>query len=293
MEPETLSLAEQLGYSKETKLLIVHADDLGLCHSVNEASIQAFDHGIVQSGSIMVACPWFSEIADYAKHHPQMDLGIHLTLTSEWNRYKWGSVSQTADVSTLLNDQGFFYPSNAEVIADIRPIEVEKEMRAQIDRALDFGIQPSHLDSHMGTLFESADLMDIYLQLSRDYKIPVFLPRESIEQSSPDLFASLQRDGVLMIDRFLMANSNVSVDGWMEFYSDLIKHLKPGVTQMIIHPGFDNAELRAISNDHPDYGAAWRQRDVDVFTSDVVKHLIEENDNHLITWREIGRLLRE
>ncbi|MBN2031029.1 polysaccharide deacetylase family protein [bacterium] len=293
METETLSLAEQLGYSKEAKLLIVHADDIGLSHSVNEASIQAFQYGIVRSGSIMVPCPWFSEIADYAKQYPEMDLGIHLTLTSEWKLYRWGSVSPTFDVPTLLNDQGFFYPSNAEVMVDVNPDEVEKELRAQIDRALAFGIQPSHFDSHMGTLFESPDLFHIYLRLSRDYKIPVFLPREVIEQSSPELSASLQRDGFLMIDRYMMAHSNVSADGWIEFYSDLIRNLKPGITQIIIHFGFDNEELRAISIDHPDYGAAWRQRDFDVFTSDMIKDLIEENDIHPITWREIGKLLGE
>lgn len=292
-EEEALSLVERLGYSKNAKLLIIHADDIGLCHSANQASIMAFEYGLVNSGSIMVPCPWFPEIVDYAKAHPEMDLGIHLTLTGEWNRYKWGSVSPVSEVPTLLNDQGFFYPSNPEVIASADPVEVEKEMRAQIDRALAFGIRPSHLDSHMGTLFRSPDLTDIYLKLSRDYQLPVLLPREYIEQSSPELAASLPENGFFMIDQYLYATSSVDDDHWTEFYADLIMNLEPGITQIVVHLGFDDAELRAVTIDHPDYGAAWRQRDFDVFTNDTIKHLIEGHDIHLITWREIGTLFEK
>ena len=147
------NLAQRLGYAKDAKLLIIHADDLGVSHSENAASIAAFEKGVVNSGSIMVPCPWFPEIANYSKVNPTVDLGLHLTLTAEWETYKWKPVSPIAEVPNLVNKKGFLYDNCADVVRKVSAESIEKELRAQVDRALAFGVNVSHLDSHMGCLF--------------------------------------------------------------------------------------------------------------------------------------------
>src|SRR5438093_2930853 len=147
----TKTLAARLGYAPDAKLLIVHADDLGAAHSIDVASIKAFESGLVNSGSIMVPCPWLSEIAAYARNHPEADLGLHLTLTSEWTPYRWGPVLSKDRVSSLLDSTGYFYSTESEAASHMTPAEVEAELRSQIERARSLGIQPTHLDSHMGT----------------------------------------------------------------------------------------------------------------------------------------------
>src|SRR5687767_12588442 len=143
----TKTLAERLGYSRDAKLLIVHADDLGMAHSVNAASIKAMETGLVNSASIMVPCPWFPEIAAYARRNPNADLGLHLTLTSEWELFRWGSVLSKDRVPTLFDRTGYLYVTEDVAAANIDPKEAEAEIRAQIERARAFGIQPTHLDS--------------------------------------------------------------------------------------------------------------------------------------------------
>jgi len=129
-------------------------DDLGMARSVNAATIKAFESGLVSSGSIMVPCPWLPEIATYARQHPEADLGLHLTLTSEWAPYRWGPVLSKDRVASLLDNSGYFYLTESEAASRANAQEVEAEIRAQIERARSFGIQPTHLDSHMGTLYK-------------------------------------------------------------------------------------------------------------------------------------------
>src|SRR5712692_6278246 len=169
----TKTLAERLGYPRDAKLLIVHADDLGAAHSINSASIKALESGLVSSASIMVPCPWLPEIAAYARAHPEADLGLHLTLTSEWNLYRWGPVLGKERVPSLLDSSGYLYPLENEAAAHMDIKEVEAEIRAQIARARAFGIQPTHLDSHMGTLYQSKALFETLLRVARENKLPV------------------------------------------------------------------------------------------------------------------------
>ena len=172
---QSLSIQERLGYPKDTKLLILHADDIGLSHSENMASIYALENGSVNSGSIMVPCPWFPEIAAYAKSHPEADLGLHLTLTSEWELYKWRPVLPANEVPGLVNEQGFFYEGFDGLLQNATTQEVEKELRAQIDRAIAFGIHPTHLDSHMFSVYLKPEFLEVFAKLGREYKLPILL----------------------------------------------------------------------------------------------------------------------
>src|SRR5262249_48123349 len=164
---------ERLGYPADAKLLIVHGDDLGMAHSINAATTKAFESGLVNSGSIMVPCPWLPEIAEYARGHRDADLGLHLTLTSEWRSYRWGPVLGKERVASLLGQDGYLYLTEREAASHANAKEVEAEIRAQIDRARAFGINPTHLDSHMGTLYQNRDLFETLLRVARDNKLPV------------------------------------------------------------------------------------------------------------------------
>ena len=287
-EQQTRStLQERLGYPADAKLLIVHADDLGMAHSVNAATIKAFESGLVNSGSIMVPCPWLPEMAAYARSHPEADLGLHLTLTSEWRFYRWGPVLSKERVSSLLDNSGYLYPTESEAASHVKATEVEAEIRAQIDRARALGIKPTHLDSHMGTLYQNKTLFEVLLRVGRDNKLPVLLPKDL--QASSDMSSILNQNDIL-IDRMITIGPNVPADGWSKFYSDAIKSLQPGVTELIVHTAYDDEEMRGATADHPDWGAAWRQRDFQFLTSDTFRGLLKENQIKLVTWREIGKL---
>ncbi|HSD47628.1 MAG TPA: polysaccharide deacetylase family protein, partial [Pyrinomonadaceae bacterium] len=178
IQAQQQTLAERLGYPKDAKLLIVHADDLGMSHSVNTATLKAFQTGLVNSGSIMVPCPWLSEIAAFARANPQADLGLHLTLTSEWTHFRWGPVTPKDRVTSLLDKDGYFRLTESEAAQKADPKEVELEIRAQIERAKALGIVPTHLDSHMGTLYQTKELFDVFLRVARENKLPVRVARE-------------------------------------------------------------------------------------------------------------------
>src|SRR6201987_1830778 len=168
------TLVERLGYPPGTKLLIVHADDLGETHAVNAAALKALQGGTINSASLMVPCPWFPEIADYAKSHPDADFGLHLTLTSERVYYRWGPVAPTDKVPSLVDENGYFF-HDWEQNQHVDAKEVEIELRAQIKRALAMGVRPTHLDSHQYRLIMSGkELFDVMLRVAPAYKLPVF-----------------------------------------------------------------------------------------------------------------------
>ena len=171
---QSQSIATQLGYASDAKLLILHADDLGVAHSENQATFEAFKKGMVMSASVMVPCPWFNEIVQWYQQHPDVDLGLHLTLTAEWDILKWGPVAPLSEVPGLVNEKGYFYDNVDDVISHATVEEVETELRAQIERSLSAGLNPTHLDSHMGSLFNEK-FFEVYLRLGQEYQIPVML----------------------------------------------------------------------------------------------------------------------
>ena len=285
---QTKTIAERLGYPPDSKLLILHADDLAVAHSEDAASFDALDRGAVTSASIMVPCPWLTEVAAYAKAHPDADLGLHLTLTSEWKNYRWGPVASTNTVLSLLDPSGYLWPDTPEAIRSLKADEAEREIRAQIEHAIAMGIHPTHLDSHMGALFARPDLFAAYVKVAHEYKLP-FLAFIAANMA-PGLSSALSDKDVL-INSVVIANPSVPTANWKSFYLDAIKNLKPGVTEIIVHLGHDDAELQAVTADHADYGAAWRQRDYDVVTSPEFKQALEANHVILIRWKDIKKLL--
>ena len=289
-QEQTKTLAERLGYPRDAKLLIVHADDLGMAHSVNAATIKALETGLVNSGSIMVPCPWLSEIAAFARANPQADLGLHLTLTSEWTQFRWGPVSSRDKVSSLLAKDGYFPLLETEAAAQADPKEVELEITTQIERARALGIQPTHLDSHMGTLYQSKALFEVFLRVARAQKLPVRVAKAWFSRA--DFLPSTLTADDVYIDRVLDINPTVAPQDWAKLYTDALRKLDPGVTEVVIHLAYDDAEMRAATSNHPDWGAAWRQRDFEFFTSDAFRKILQENNIKLITWREIGKLIK-
>ena len=283
-------LLERLGYAPDAKLLIVHADDLGMSHSINRASIKGLEIGLVSSASIMIPCPWLPEIAAYARSHPSADLGLHLTLTSEWSLYRWGSVLPKEQVPSLFDNSGYLYPTETAAAAKIDPKEAEAEIRAQIARARAVGIQPTHLDSHMGTLYQTQALFETFFRVSRDHKLLIRVSKEWFAQA-PFLPSLLGPDDVVM-NSIISIGPNVPAGAWSKFYIDEIKKIQPGITEMIVHLAYDDEEMRGVAFNHPDWGSEWRQRDFDFVTSDAFRKLLQDNNIKLVTWREISQRLQ-
>jgi chitin disaccharide deacetylase len=283
------TIAERLGYPPDSKLLIIHADDLAVAHSEDSASFDALDKHAITSASIMIPCPWLNEVADYAKAHPEADLGLHLTLTSEWKTYRWGPVASKDQVPSLLDPSGYLWADTPLAVAALKVDEAEREIRAQIERAIAMGIHPTHLDSHMGALFSRPDLFAIYVKVAHEYKLP-FLA--FIAPDTPKDLSSVLSSSDILLNSVVIADPSVGAGNWRTFYSNAIKNLKPGVTEIIVHLGHDDAELQAVMVDHSDYGAAWRQRDYDVVTSPEFQKSLEENHVILIHWRDLKKLLQ-
>jgi len=279
------TIAEKLGYEKNAKLLIVHADDIGLSHSVNTATIKAFEESGISSASIMVPCPWFPEIAAYAKKNPQYDFGLHLTLTAEWKNYRWGGVLSANEIPSLLDKNGFFYASSEEVAANANPKEVEKELIAQIERAMAFGIKPTHLDSHMGSLFSTPELFHVYLKVGAAYDLPVFLPLNAVK-GYPQLMPLID-EGLIAVDNFFMMETNRPTNEWTAYYQNIVENLGPGLNEIIIHLAIDDNEMQAVTIDHPEFGSTWRQNDLNTVLSEEFKSTLKKNNIKLITWKQI------
>jgi predicted glycoside hydrolase/deacetylase ChbG (UPF0249 family) len=236
----------------------------------------------------MVPCPWLNEVALYAKDHPETDLGLHLTLTSEWKIFRWGPVESKSNVKSLLDPSGYLWPETAPATANEKSQEVEREIRAQIDRAIALGIHPTHLDTHMGVLFSSPELFAILVKLAHEYNLPFLAPRFPGDLSK---FLLLLSPKDIIVDSVVIASPIVHVNEWRDFYVNAVKNLKPGLTEMIVHLGHDDAELQAVTLDHPDYGSAWRQRDYDIVISAEFKKALDENHVILVKWKELKKLI--
>jgi len=280
------SLTEKLGFPRDAKLVIVHADDVGMTHSVNAATIKALDTGLVNSASIMVPCPWFPEIAAYAKSHTDIDFGLHLTLTSERVYYRWGPVAPKDKVLSLVDENGYFH-HDWSPDTRIDPKDAEIELRAQIDRAYAMGIRPTHLDSHQYRLIANGkELFEVLLRVAHAYKLPFFVTRDWFAEN-PYLALSLSANDIVL-DHTVTISPSVPPEKWNDFYKAALRSIQPGVTEFVIHVAYADDEMKAATRERDTWGAAWRQRDFDFFTSDEFRRLFQEQNIKLVTWRQLA-----
>lgn len=280
------NIAERLGYKKDSKLLIIHADDLGVAHSENSASLYALENSPVNSASIMVPCPWFPEIASYARKNKDMDFGLHLTLNSEWENYKWGPVSARESVKSLVNHKGYFFSSVDSLIASAKVDQVEIELRSQIKKALSEGINVTHLDTHMGSAASTPEIGAVYIRLGNEFKVPVLLDKRVFSEPMK-LVKDLINENTVVVDEIHMAYPNSIKEGMASYYEKLLQNLSPGLNCLLIHTAYDDEEMRAITINHPEYGAAWRQEDFNFFTSEKCAEILKEQGIILVSWKEL------
>lgn len=282
-----MNLAQKLGFSEDTKLLIIDADDAGLSHSENMATIKSLEKGIVNSYSVMVPCPWFYEMAVFAKNNPQFDNGIHLTLTCEWENYKFGPVSPIKEVPSLVDENGYFYKKREQLRKNASTQEVKKELRAQIEKAINFGLKPTHIDSHMYSVGASPEFFQIYRDLGKEYHLPIMISSQLMEMVglNPDQTIN---NGDLTIEKVHFGIFEYFESGKLsDYYSKVFENLVSGLNIVLIHPAFDDNEMKGITFNHPNFGSAWRQIDFDSFTSPENMAKLKESDIELITWNHI------
>ena len=282
------TVQERLGYPREARLLIIHADDFGMSHSVNRATIEALTNRWITSASILVPCPWFPEVVRFARGNPGADLGIHMAVNSEWTTFRWGPVSSRSDVPSLLDAEGYLPLIEQTVVAQAKPAEVERELRAQVDRARAAGIPLTHLDSHMATLFRSREFFEVYRRMGAAYRLPVLLERAGARGGDEAPFETGAQPDAL-VDRVLSIEPGVSASGWQGAYEKMLAPLPPGVYQLIVHLGYDDEEMRGATADHPDWGAAWRQQDLELVRSESFRKFLADQKFILIGWRDLAR----
>lgn len=290
---EQKTLQEKLGYPIDSKLLIIHADDFGMCHSENMATIKGMEEGVVNSASAMVPCPWFHEAAAYAKNNPDADIGLHLTLTNEWGEYHWGPVSDSKDVPSLINSKGHMHEECQDVSKNAKVEEIEIELRAQIEKAIALGLNPTHFDSHMGCLFwDREDIFKIYIKLSKECNVPILLNEGFFsyltegEDYSDRFMKYLDDDDLVITKKVMMDPGKRTRKDIFKYYDDELSSLESGLNVMLIHLGYDDEELRGITA-----RAKNRQWDLEYFTSEKCRKILEDNNIILVTWREVGAVM--
>jgi len=288
-QSQTKSVQERLGYPPTARLLILHADDYGMNHSVNRAISEAIEKHWITSASILVPCPWFLEAANFAKAHPDADLGIHQALNSEWTQFRWGPVSSRDQVASLLDAQNYLPLDTPDVVKNAKPAEVEAELRAQIERAQKFGVHVTHLDTHMGALFQTPALFSVYSKLGNDFHVPILDARNGPEHAAPE--GAQIPAGRILVDRVLEIGPGVDPKDWTAWYEKQLEPLGPGVYQVILHLAYDDDEMRGATSDHPDWGAAWRQRDLDMVKSAEFQKFLKDQGFILVGWKDLAKAL--
>jgi predicted glycoside hydrolase/deacetylase ChbG (UPF0249 family) len=252
-------LAERLGFAADERIAVVHCDDIGMCHAANEGAFAALASGPATCGSVMVPCPWFREAAARARALPHVDLGVHLTLNSEWPHYRWGPVTGASAVPSLVDAEGCL-PRTVDALRErATPQDVERELRAQIDRALEAGIDVTHLDAHMGAALLPR-FVGIYARLALDYRVPVFavrpderaLARLGAVGGAPAIRAALdalEAGGIPVLDGFDADSLGFAPGEGAAHNARRLARLGAGVSYLICHPAAAGRELDAITPD--------------------------------------------
>jgi len=285
--------AEKMGFPKGKKVLLLHMDDLGMCREANDAGKFYIDNDYILSGAVMMPCDYAVSFAEWAKNIPKADIGVHLTLTSEWKTWRWPPLTDTEKVPGLIDPEGKMWRSVPEVVMNATSQEVEMEIRAQIDKMLALGLVPTHIDTHMGTLYGSPEFLKGFLRVAEEYKIPA----NAIDLSNPKVAAFYSAEGYPVNDEVIGLLGNYSLprldnfcsvpkgDTYEEVKSNffkLVNALDPGLTEIIFHPSFETENMKTITG-------SWQQRawEAKMFADQEVIQFFKDNDIIITTWREI------
>lgn len=272
----TVILVDQ--YPMERRL-IINADDFGLCHSVNHATFVALQNRWVTSASVMVPCAGFADAAFIASAFPALDIGVHLTLTSEWERYKWGPIARADLVPSLVDSSGHFWPDSSALIKKASLSDVETELRCQIETALTAGIRPTHLDSHMLALWRSPRLFAAFVRISRAYSLPFLCPRAMWNACG---FTEILDQPP--IEELLSIRPGAPPAAWLELYVGCLARVKLGLNVLTVHLACPDHELGWITAGTRDWGSAWRQRDFEVVADLRFHRALAASSISLIGW---------
>ncbi|MFT7033325.1 MAG: putative glycoside hydrolase/deacetylase ChbG (UPF0249 family) [Cyclobacteriaceae bacterium] len=298
-ETTTMNWAERLGYPKGKKVIMLHADDIGMCEEANISTKRYLLNGNIQSAAAMPPCPYFEEIIKWTIAHPEIDMGLHLALTSEWKTHRWPPVLAVGEVPGLIDEQGMLWRKVEDVVQNSNVDEVSREVRAQIEKSLALGYRPSHLDTHMGTLYGHPDFAIEYLKIAMEYNIPA----NAIDLSNPKVASIFRKKGYPITDElikfmdsytlpkldfFTSAPNAKTYEGKKEAFKDLIKELKPGLTEIIFHPSEYTENLKTITN-------SWQNRvwEAQMFADPDLKEFFQNEGIIFTNWKEIMKRFEE
>jgi len=273
-----------LGYPVDARLLIINADDFGMCHAINEAIFRALKKGVLRSTSLMVPCPWALHAMHFLADHPEIPFGIHLTVISDWVDYRWGPVTPREKVPSLIDKAGYFYNFEhmPEFLAQVRLDQLEMEFRTQIEVVLAAGLKPTHLDWHSLRIGGRADIFDVMLRLAKEYGLALRVGGRSwIEKVQSQGFPTNDYD---FLDSYSLDPVNKSAR-----YAQLLRELPAGLSEWAVHPGLDNSELLALEPDENHF----RQTDFDFWTSQQAKDIVREEGIILLDYRALQDVWRE
>lgn len=290
---EKITNAEKLGFQKGKKVLLLHCDDAGMCEEANIAVQSYVLKGDMLSAAVMMPCPYAEEMVEWAIKHPTADIGVHLTHTSEWKNYRWSTISDPAKVPGLIDPEGKMWHEVPDVVKHASPKEVETEIHAQIDKMIQLGLRPSHIDTHMGTLYASPEFAKVFFETAVKYNIPA----NAIDLSDKDvadyyraagypindeMIKYLEAYPLPKLDNFTSAPDGKSYENKRENFIQLVQSLKPGLTEIIFHASIETENLKSITG-------SWQQRvwEAQLFSDPAVKQFFKENDIEITTWTEI------
>jgi predicted glycoside hydrolase/deacetylase ChbG (UPF0249 family) len=287
----------KLGFADDDRVAIIHTDDIGMCQATMSALADLVDFGLVSSGAVMVPCPWFPHVAAYCRQHPRVDLGVHLTLTSEWDAYRWGPISTRDPASGLMDEEGYFHRRSEQVQEHGDAAAVQLELQMQVDRAMAAGIDVTHVDTHMGAVAQ-LEFIPAYVQLAIQHRLPAMILRldemgwreAGLDQETAafatQLVQQLEAQGLPLLDH-LVGLPLDQPDGRVALAKQAFDRLPPGLTHFIIHPAQDTPELRAIAPDWPS-----RVADYQAFTSEELRDAVRDSGVQVIGYRALRDLMR-
>lgn len=285
--------AEKLGWPAGKKVMILHADDIGMCPEANIAAEKMLTEGVIQSAAVMIPCPNAKEAITWAKEHPSMDIGLHLTLTSEWQTYRWGTVTPAAEVPGLLDEDHKMWHEVPQVVEHASAEEVEKEIRSQIEQSIAWGYRPDHIDTHMGTLYADPSYVKVFIKVAEEYGIPANI----IDISKPEVLAEFKRQGYPLDDSVIKMVEDYTLPK-LDFFSSapkadtyeekianfkaLVNSMPSGLTEIIFHPSVLTDNLKTITN-------SWQQRawEAEMFSDPDLIQFFKDQGIIFTNWPEI------